>query len=43
MSGPLLDAARAALDAVAGRPLAEAPLRGLPDTVDAAGTDETVA
>jgi hypothetical protein len=35
MSGPLLDAARAALDAAAGRPLVEALIRGLADTVEA--------
>jgi hypothetical protein len=34
MSGPLLDAARAALDAATGRPLAEALIRDLPDTID---------
>jgi hypothetical protein len=43
MSGPLLDAARAALGAATGRPLAEALIRDLPDTVDPAGTDETFA
>jgi len=43
MSAPLLDAAGAALDAATGRLLAEALIRGVPDTGDAAGTDETVA
>ena len=36
MSAPLLDAAGAALDAAAGRFLAEALIRGVTDTVDAA-------
>jgi len=43
MRAPLLDVAGPALDAATGRLLAEAPLRGVPDTVDAAGMDETVA
>ena len=43
MSGQFLDAADAVLDAATGRPLAEALIRGVADTVDAAGTNETFA